>query len=30
LATRFVIPIVVNGRVYFGARGEVEMYGLIK
>jgi hypothetical protein len=30
LATRFVIPVVVNGRVYFGARGEVEVYGLIK
>ena len=28
LATRFVIPLVVNGRVYFGARGEVEVYGL--
>jgi hypothetical protein len=30
LATRFVIPVVVNGRVYLGARDEVEMYGLIK
>jgi hypothetical protein len=30
LATRFVIPLVVNGRVYFGARGEVEVYGLLK
>ena len=30
MATRFVIPIVVNGRVYFGARGEVEVYGLLK
>ena len=29
-ATRFVIPVVVNGRVYFSARGEVEMYGLLK
>jgi hypothetical protein len=29
-ATRFVIPLVVNGRVYFGARGEVEVYGLLK
>ena len=29
LATRFVVPIVVNGRVYFAARGEVEMYGLL-
>jgi len=30
LATRFVFPIVVNGRVYFAARGEVEVYGLLK
>jgi hypothetical protein len=30
MATRFVIPFVVNGRVYFGARGEVEVYGLMK
>jgi hypothetical protein len=30
LATRFVIPVVVNGHVYFGARGEVEVYGLLK
>jgi hypothetical protein len=30
IATRFVIPLVVNGRVYFSARGEVEVYGLIK
>lgn len=30
LATRFVIPMVVNGRVYFSARGEVEVYGLLK
>jgi hypothetical protein len=30
LATRFVIPVVVNGRVYFAARGEVEVYGLLK
>lgn len=29
-ATRFVIPVVVNGRVYFGTRGEVEVYGLLK
>ena len=28
MATRFVIPVVVNGRVYFAARGEVEVYGL--
>jgi hypothetical protein len=30
LATRFVIPVVVSGRVYFGARGEVDVYGLLK
>lgn len=30
MATRFVIPVVVSGRVYFGARGEVEVYGLLK
>ncbi len=30
LATRFVILVVVNGRVYFGARGEVDVYGLLK
>ena len=30
MAMRFVIPVVVNGRVYFGARGEVEVYGLMK
>ena len=30
MATRFVIPLVVDGRVYFGARGEVEVYGLLK
>ncbi|HEV3039336.1 MAG TPA: pyrrolo-quinoline quinone [Candidatus Angelobacter sp.] len=30
LATRFVVPIVVNGRVYFSARDEVEVYGLLK
>ena len=30
LATRFVIPIVINGRVYFATRGEVEVYGLLK
>ncbi len=29
-ATRFVIPVVVNGRVYFSARGEVEVYGLLR
>jgi len=30
LATRFVIPVVVHGRVYFGTRSEVEVYGLLK
>jgi hypothetical protein len=30
MATRFVIPLVVNGQVYFGARGEVQVYGLLK
>jgi hypothetical protein len=30
LATRFVIPVVANGRVYFGARGGIEVYGLLK
>ena len=30
MATRFVIPVVVNGRVYFGTRSEVEIYGLLK
>jgi hypothetical protein len=30
MATRFAIPLVVNGRVYFSARGEVEVYGLLK
>lgn len=29
MATRFVIPVVVNGHVYFAARGEVEVYGLL-
>ncbi len=30
MATRFVIPLVINGRVYFSTRGEVEVYGLLK
>jgi hypothetical protein len=30
LATRFVIPVVVNGRVYFGTRETVEVYGMLK
>jgi outer membrane protein assembly factor BamB len=29
-AARFAIPVVVNGRVYFGTRSEVEVYGLLK
>ena len=29
-AARFVIPVVVNGHVYFGTRSEVEVYGLLK
>lgn len=29
-ATRFVVPVVVNGRLYFGAVGEVEVYGLLQ
>jgi hypothetical protein len=29
-ATRFVIPIVVNGHVYFAARNAVEVYGLLQ
>lgn len=27
-ALRFVIPLVVNGRVYVGTAGEVDVYGL--
>lgn len=30
MATRFVVPLVVNGHVYFGTRSEVEVYGLLK
>jgi hypothetical protein len=29
-ATRFVIPVVANGRVYVAARGEVDVYGLLQ
>lgn len=28
MASRFVIPLVVNGHVYFASRGEVDVYGL--
>src|SRR5215471_3008961 len=30
LAARFVIPVVANGRVYFGTRDAVEVYGLLR
>lgn len=30
MAIRFVIPVVVNGRVYVGTRTEVDVYGLLK
>ena len=30
MATRFVIPVVADGRVYFGTRSEVEVYGLLQ
>jgi hypothetical protein len=30
MAARFVIPLVVNGRVYLGTRSEVDVYGLLK
>jgi hypothetical protein len=30
MGTRFVIPVVVSGRIYFGFRGELELYGLLK
>jgi hypothetical protein len=30
MAARFVIPLVVSGHVYFGAKDEVEVYGLLK
>jgi hypothetical protein len=29
-AVRFVIPVVISGRVYFGTRSQVEVYGLLK
>jgi len=30
MAARFVIPVVVDGRVYLGTRSEVDVYGLLK
>lgn len=30
LATRFVIPVVAEGHLYIAARGEVDVYGLLK
>ena len=30
MAVRFVIPVVISGRVYFGTRSQVEVYGLLK
>ncbi|MGC1615367.1 MAG: hypothetical protein WA736_11830 [Candidatus Acidiferrum sp.] len=30
LATRFVIPVVADGHLYVAARGEVDVYGLLK
>jgi hypothetical protein len=30
MAARFVIPVVISGRVYFGTRSQVEVYGLLK
>ena len=29
IARRFVTPVVANGRVYVGTRGEVDVYGLL-
>ncbi len=30
ISVRFTIPSVVNGRVYVGARNEVDVYGLLR
>jgi hypothetical protein len=29
LAVRFVIPLVINGKVYIGTKGELDIYGLL-
>lgn len=28
-AVRFVMPMVMNGRVYLGLKGQVDVYGLL-
>lgn len=30
LAIRFVIPVIADGHLYIAARGEVDVYGLLK
>ena len=30
ISVRFTIPSVINGRVYVGARNEVDVYGLLQ
>jgi hypothetical protein len=29
-ATRFIVPVIANGRLYVAARGEVDVYGLLR